>query len=175
LRKRHWAIYQELGRFDENLGEGHHGNERIARHLAPISSPEADDVFMANAKQNLRDHPEKYLRNVGYNVVRLVFDFPYVVRKFDREMLRLAFANPFVLVAIGAGLVRLVRRKAQEPALALFLAWFILGYLGAMSLVSAQGRFFVPVAPLGIALLLCGYAGPFERWLARRFDRAAVA
>jgi hypothetical protein len=46
------------------------------------------------------------------------------------------------------------------------LAFLFFGYLGMMSLVSATARFFVPVAPLGLALAVLAFSPRIERYLA---------
>ena len=102
---------------------------------------------------------------MGYNVVRLLFDWPYTVRKFTAASQRLAICNSVVLLGALFAAYRLVRGRVEPKAVALFSLWLFGGYLAMLSIVSAVGRYFVVIAPAGLALFALAAAAPLDRWL----------
>ncbi len=176
LRKYHYAIYERIGGYDQRLVGDSQGRERIARSLAPLCSPEADDVLKQAAVENIKAHPDKYLRNVGYNTLRLLFDWPSKIREFGAATTRLALCNGITLVAVLFSLARIARRKVEPTAIWLFTLWLFCSYLAVLSLVSAVGRYFVVIAPAGIGLFALAAAPALDRWLgARRTTKQAAA
>jgi 4-amino-4-deoxy-L-arabinose transferase-like glycosyltransferase len=168
MRRDHWPLIKRLGRFDGQFEKGATGKEKIARSLYHISSPETDDALAAQAKQNLIAHPDKYLKNVGYNVLRLVFDAPHIVRQFGPDSQRLAICNPLVLLGLAFAAARLIRRRGPEPHLALFVGWVLAGYLVIVALLACVGRYFIPIAPLALALIALAFAAPVDAFFERR-------
>lgn len=169
LRKHHFALFERLGSYDDRLVGDSTGGERIARSLALQCSPEADDTLKQLAIENIKAHPDKYLRNVGYNTARLLFDWPSKIRKFGAASRRLACCDGIVLLGVAFAVARLLRRKllpgkVEPRAVALFAIWLFFSYLGILSLVSAAGRFFVVIAPVGLGLFALAAAPDLDRW-----------
>ncbi len=169
MRQDHWPLFKRLGRFDGKFEKGYTGLERTARSLYHLSSPETDDVLRQKGLENLRQHPGKFLKNVGYNALRVVFDRPHLVRPFTVDSKRLAFCNPVILLGLLFAVPRLIRRRGSEPVMALFVGWMLALYFALTILLAAIGRYFIPAAPLGLALIALAYAKPVDRLLARWF------
>lgn len=175
LREHHHALFERIGGYDKHLVGQTVGRERIARSLAPGCSPEADDALKQVGVENIKAHPDKYLRNVGYNTLRLLFDWPSSVYAFGPARMRLAFSAGLILVGVAFAVVRFIRRglfrgglfggRAEPRAIALFALWMFLSYLGMLSLVSAVGRYFVVIAPVGVGLFALAAAPALDRWL----------
>jgi hypothetical protein len=164
LREHHFALFQRIGGYDERLVGQTEGRERIARALAPLCSPEADDVLKQVGIENIKAHPGNYLRNVGYNAVRLVFDWPSKVHAFGAAKARLAFCAGIILIGVAFSVVRILRGKVPSRPIAHFALWLFFSYLGMLSLVSAVGRYFVVIAPVGLGLFALAAAPDLDRW-----------
>jgi len=168
LRKHHYALFKSVGAYDTSLVGRARGREKIARMLAPISSPQADDVFKARGLANIRAYPDKYLRNVAWNLRRLLFDTPYTVRKFHPGSQRMAVSHFIMLLAVFAAAIRLARGRVRAWPFACLLAWMFLSYLGPLALVSAVGRYTTVIVPVALALVTLAFAEPLDRWLSKR-------
>jgi hypothetical protein len=174
LREHHLALFQRLGGYDKRLVGDAEGLERIARSLAPGCSPDADEALKQAGIANIKEHPGKYLRNVGYNTLRLLFDWPYKVYPFGAASRRIAYCTGIILIGVAFSLVRLVRGKlvqgdflrknVESRAIAFFAVWLFFSYLGMLSLVSAVGRYFVVIAPVGVGLFALAAASDVDRW-----------
>jgi hypothetical protein len=169
LRKHHHALFQRIGSYDKHLVGDARGREQIARSLAPGCAPEADDILKQAGIENIQAHPDKYVRNVGYNFLRLLFDWPSRVYEFDAARRRLAFCAGIILVGAAFALIRLLRgrlfpERAEPKAMALLGVWLFFSYLLMLTLVSAVGRYFVAIAPVGIGLFALAAAPAFDRW-----------
>jgi hypothetical protein len=169
LRKHHHALFRRIGSYDKHLVGETQGRERIARTLAPGCTPEADDILKQAGIENIQSHPGKYLRNVGYNSLRLLFDWPSKVYEFGAARRRLAFCAGIILVGAAFALIRLLRGRlfpgsAEPKAMALFGLWLFFSYLAMLALVSAVGRYFVAIAPVGVGLFALAAAPAFDRW-----------
>jgi hypothetical protein len=175
LREHHHALFQRIGGYDKHLVGQALGRERIARSLAPGCSPEADDTLKQVGVENIKAHPGNYLRNVGYNALRLLFDWPSKVYEFSAARRRLAYCAALILAGVAFFVARLIRgslfrgrllrEDAERKAIALFALWMFFSYLGMLSLVSAVGRYFVVIAPVGVGLFALAAAPFFDRWL----------
>jgi len=165
LREHHFELFQRLGGYDKRLVGQSEGRERIARSLAPLCSPESDEVLGKLGVENIKAHPGNYLRNVGYNTARLLLDWPDTVRKFGPASKRIASCSVIILIGVAFAVARLLRGKLEPHPLVLFAAWLFFSYLGMLSLVSAVGRYFVVIAPAGIALFALAAAPLLDRWL----------
>lgn len=168
LRAHHYELFQRLGAYDKSLVGQSVGRERIARSLAPLCSPESDDELGRIGADNIKAHPGNYLRNVGYNTLRLLLDWPETVRKFGPASRRIAFCSILILLGVGFAVLRLLRGKLEPRSIGLFATWMFFSYLGMLSLVSAVGRYFVVIAPPGVALFALAAAPALDRWFAAR-------
>jgi hypothetical protein len=165
LREHHYALFERVGGYDKHLVGQSEGRERIARSLAPVCSPEADDTLKQAGIENIKAHPGKYLRNIGYNIVRLLFDWPSKVHKFGAAGKRIAFCTGIILIGVAFSVVRLLRGRLAPKPVELFGFWLFFSYLGMLSLVSAVGRYFVVIAPVGLGLFALAAAPALDRWL----------
>ncbi len=171
LRRHHYEFTRSIGGYDKHLVGQSEGLERIARSLAPVSSPEADDLQRQAALANIKAHPDKYLRNVGYNALRLLFDWPSRIYPFSAASLRMAVCAALTLLAVGFALLRFFQGRVASRPLALFAIWLFFTYLVMLSLVSAVGRYFVVIAPAGLALFALAAAPDVERWWKARLEQ----
>ena len=152
LASEHWRFISRIGKLEGRALPNAGDKDATARYLADLSSVEADLAFRKRAWENIRQHPTAYLENWVCNVSRLILDVPYTVRPFTIQSFLLGLANLLGLLVAVAALRTLTRRRAAELGFAWVLGVLLFSYLGMLSLVSASGRFFVPVAPLAVAL-----------------------
>jgi hypothetical protein len=137
--------------------------------LFNFCTPQAGDVLMQRARQNIRDYPTRFARNWVANLARLFFDVPQSVRGGK-------FWNPYTrchLVLLGwTLLVAILARRRRAP---LPVAWLPIAGLGGLTfglltLSSGMARFLVPLVPLWWLTCCCWLAS-----LARNPGRAAYA
>lgn len=171
LREHHFGLMRSLGAYDKRLVGQSEGLERIARSLAPFCSPEADDVLKQAGIENIREHPGTYLRNVGYNALRLLFDWPSRIYRFGAASKRMAWCAGLVLIGVAYALIRLFQGRVASRPIALFALCLFVSYVALLSLVSAVGRYFVVIAPAGLGLFALAAAPEIDRWLRARAAR----
>lgn len=152
LANEHWQFISTIGKLEGRLSPDPEDKDATARYLADLSSVEADVAFRKRAYENIRRHPTKYLKNWICNLGRLILDYPYTVKPFTLLNLLQGLANLLGFVLAIGSLKTLGRRRAEQLGFAWVLGGLLFSYLGMLSLVSASGRFFVPVAPLALAL-----------------------
>jgi hypothetical protein len=126
-----------------------------------MSTPEAGDVLMARALENVREHPLKFVRNWCANLARIFLDVPVTVREtpfWNRySVAHLPLIVWTVFVALFAS-----RRHVRIPSAWIPIVVFALLALGSYSFVSSTSRFLIPLIPLWW-LTVC-------RWFARAYD-----
>jgi hypothetical protein len=167
LRLHHGAVYQRL-RGDPAATAGTE-LDRIIPGLGKLYTVEADAKFMQLALANIRSHPTSYLRNWVFNVSRLIFDCPYTFN-YDIDM-RLALPHLAVVAAVLAVCVQWIRRRLVMPCEVAMIALFTLLAMASWTLVSAHGRFFLPLLPGCIVFAIVGTAPSTRKTDAAPTDR----
>ena len=154
LRSHHKAIIDRTSGLADNplLSED--------EQLFNMSTPEASDVYLEQALQNIREHPLKFFRNWTGNVVRLFLDVPVSVRdtplwnRYSLSHLPLLAWTVFVAFYARRHRVRFFHEWAPIAALGLIA-------LGTYSLTSGMSRFLIPLVPLWWLGTCCWLSGCF--------------
>jgi hypothetical protein len=148
LRAQHGAIMDEISGLTKDPRLDHW------QQLFNSGTPEASDVLLRQARRNIREHPLKFARNWGGNLVRLFLDVPTSFRgtpfwnNYSMSHLALLFWTGFVILFSW-------RRKIHPPTEWWPLGLFLLLALGAYSLSASVARFLIPVLPLWWAGTWC--------------------
>ncbi len=130
----------------EDTLKAHHGKdfEEANRYVGL----EKDDVFNRIAINNIKSHPVKYVKNIFYNIGRMLFHYPYSYAIERRKSLLAMPINGIVLTFILLSLIPtfINWRKIIYPLrLMLFLT---LIYMGASCLLSSDLRMFALIVPI---------------------------
>ena len=109
---------------------------------------EKDDAYKSIMISNIKSHPGKFMINWISNVGRILFNYPYsYTYQKPTTLLRLPHNGIIVILMICCLIPTLVHwRKIIFPIR--FMLFFILIYLGASSLGSAETRMFTVVVPM---------------------------
>ncbi len=163
LARDHWEFIERIGKLEGRELSNPEDKDQVARYLSDLSGVQADLAFRERAYQNIRRHPEAYLKNWLCNVSRLMVDYPYTARPYGvlNFLQGLANLSSFALALLA--LRRLVRTRSPWLPIGAVLGSLLFAYLGMLSLVSASGRFFVPVAPLCVGLGALAFAPTLGR------------
>lgn len=151
LRAHHQPLMADLsGLADPSLS--------FDEQMLNLSTPEAGERFLREAKRNVRERPLKFLRNWCGNLVRLLLELPTSVR-------RTRFANTYALSHLPLlAWTAFVAASAEHGRFAPSRAWwqrglFLLLSLASYSLSSASARFLFPLVPLWWLGSTSGLAG----------------
>jgi len=140
LRAHHGAV------FAETTGLAKNPELSVQEQVFNLSTPESGDVFLRLARQNIREHPLKFIHNWCGNVVRLFLDVPTTVRGTPFFNLYSLFHLPLlgwtVFVAIAAW-----RRRVPPPSSWMPIAIFSVLAVGTYTFSSAVARFLIPLVP----------------------------
>ena len=112
------SLYWMTSGGDGEWGDWQGSNEvRDTAELAPhrefferlslMDELQRDDALKARARENLAAHPAVYLRNIGANLSRMFFSFPYTHTEQKLSTLFYALPNSFLLAFVTLALVRL--------------------------------------------------------------------
>ncbi len=121
-------------------------HQAFMEELLKLTPMEQDEAFKEQAKQNIKEHPGKFAKNVVYNLGRLLF-FPSTHAP-NTLMSYYAFPINILMVSlilISLGIAAIQFRKL--PPELVFLLLFVLMYLGGSTLVSAYRRMFFITMP----------------------------
>jgi 4-amino-4-deoxy-L-arabinose transferase-like glycosyltransferase len=160
-------------------------DDRLASHrpyfdeLAKTDPIDRDAELQSDSLDRIRDNPGRYLKNVGYNVSRMVLGSPYSFESV-RPAPQYALPNLVALAFVAWGLLLLLRRRVPRPPELWPLCALILLGVAIHVPVSAYPRFLHPLMP-GIVLFVVMTVGrvlderaPWDAW-ARRLPRRAAA
>ncbi len=128
--------------------------------LSLMDEVQRDEALKAQARENLAAHPAVYLRNIGANLSRMFFSFPYAHTEQKLSTLFYALPNGFLLAFTTLALVRLPRRaRAGPPALSKvegpvypYLLFAGAAFAGT-ALLSAYPRMLFPFVPIMLFLI----------------------
>jgi hypothetical protein len=152
------SLYWMATPYDEEWGDWFyplvvHDWPELARHrpffdsIANLPPVEKDAALRAQAIDNIKAHPAKFLRNVVANVSRIWFSFPYSYTPQKLTTLFYVLPNSLLLSALAfAAIVLAVRRPPGIGDCHLVLVFMGLT-LGGSALLSAYPRMLDPVVP----------------------------
>jgi 4-amino-4-deoxy-L-arabinose transferase-like glycosyltransferase len=156
-----------------NLGDWHHASDPFSMPQLAVDrpvfteiarlGPVAQDARLQHiAIQNIKNHPKHYFSNVLNNIGRLLFNSPYSFTNEKVSPMFYAVPNMLLLSLLAIALVvaiRVRRRLGLEIVpIAVFAA---LGFAVHVP-VAAYGRFFIPLVPV-LLWLVVAVIGPNVR------------
>jgi 4-amino-4-deoxy-L-arabinose transferase-like glycosyltransferase len=116
-------------------------------HLRTLPPEKQDSELRHMAIENIKHDPVLYARNVGYNVSRLAFNFPWTAKEQSIRPLYYVVGDGILILALWIGLIWIaVSRRWRIVGVApIFLGFATL----AVHLpVGGQPRFWMPVVPI---------------------------
>lgn len=107
-----------------------------------------DEILIQIAIKNIKSHPLKYLQNIGCNIGRLLFNYPFSYKnQSPRALLRIPH-NAFLCVFLLISLIPTFLNWSKIPYSIRFMLFITLIYLGGSSLASANPRMFTVIVPI---------------------------
>jgi 4-amino-4-deoxy-L-arabinose transferase-like glycosyltransferase len=147
-----WGDWQGFNEVRDTAGLAPH--REFFEELGLMNEVQRDDALKARAWENLAARPSAYLRNVGANLSRMFFSFPYTHTEQKLSALFYALPNSFLLAFVTLALVRLARRGgAGLAALYPYLLFAGAGFAGT-ALLSAYPRMLFPFVPVMLLLIV---------------------
>lgn len=132
--------------YEENLLIKNPNHSIFIDSISKLTPLQRDDAYKTAAIKNIKNHPQKYLTNIIYNIGRLLF-FPSDYVSNNIFSYYPFIPNMFIVVCIVCAIiVSLVYYKFMPPEL-LILLLFVLIYLFGSSLVSVYRRMFYITMP----------------------------
>jgi hypothetical protein len=144
---------KEFGQYNEQFIKNHKAVMDKVSTLPPL---QADSVWKTEAINNIKKRPTKYLINCFSNLGRILFSYPHSYRYMNLTPYYYFIPNMFLVVFFLLFLYPAIRYfKKILIEIRIFLM-FIIIYLGASILVSADVRMIFPIIPqLQSTLHLC--------------------
>jgi len=147
-KKRYFA-----GSIDSIFLRHHSDFEEINKY----TGAEQDDVFKKIAVKNIKSHPVKFIKNCFSNIGRIFFNYPYSYTPQKPTTLLWLPQNGLLILLALFSLIPTIINWQKIPYPIRFMLFFVLLYLGASVLGSAENRMFniaVPVLLIWIAFIL---------------------
>ena len=146
-----WGDWQGFNEVRDTAGLAPH--REFFERLNLMNELQRDDALKARARENLAAHPAAYLRNIGANLSRMFFSFPYTHTEQKLSTLFYALPNSFLLAFTTLALVRLARRaRTGWGALYPYLLFAGAAFAGT-ALLSAYPRMLFPFVPIMLFLI----------------------
>ena len=137
--------------------------------LQGLSLVEQDTAFKQAALQNIREYPLKYLANLGCNIGRMLFNYPYSYTPQKPSTFLYLVPNMFLVVGAFVAACLLAENFRQIRLDIAAVAALLVTAMGISALVSGYARQFTILVPW-VLVLIAQSGGLF---LERR-SRAAV-
>ena len=117
-------------------------------YILKYDGVERDEAYKKIAISNIRNYPDKYLKNIFANAGRIVFNFPYsYASQKTTSLLRLPLNGIILVISLFSLLITFFNWKKLLFSIK-FLLFFILIYLGGSLLASAETRMFSIIVPV---------------------------
>jgi hypothetical protein len=130
--------------------------ERMLPGVGRLCSVASDSEMWRIGFEQLKARPLGYLRNLGFNVTRLFFNFPYTLyTDIDPRLIAL---HSSMLVGVLVVLVRRLRKQLWLPPQLEAVGLITFLCTGISTGLGAVGRYFFPLYPLYLLLALAGTA-----------------
>lgn len=135
--------YNDLSKLKKNHGEFYSG-------IANLPNVEKDKAFKAQAVNNIKKHPSKYLRNTFASALRIFYNYPYSYTPQKLTTFLYILPNTFLLVAMTTSILLLaLNYKVVKPEVVLLLGISLI-YLVGICLLNGKPRHFLPILPLSV-------------------------
>ena len=142
------------------------------RRLEALPPVEADEELRRAAREQLREHPERFARNLLNNTSRLIFNFPFSFEQQSASPLFYAIPNGLLLAALGLALVGLSRARRWRGLVVAPAVFGLLGFAIHMP-VAGYPRYWFPIVPIAVWLaalgisVLVAHGVPARPWVLR--------
>jgi hypothetical protein len=164
---------------DPHVAEAVFDNPNLASHrpfftrLESMRPLDVDAELRRAARKQLKDHPERFARNLLYNTSRLLFNFPFSFKGQTASPLFYAIPNGLILVALCVALVGLRRARRWRG---LVVPPAVFGAVGFAVHVPVAGypRYWFPVVPVAVWLAVLGISVLVAHGAAARPDVLAT-
>ncbi len=149
--------------FDDVLGNSPEGdqadeaNQNLSRlsanhrdfylQVLPLSNIERDDAFKAKAIANMKEYPQKYLKNTVSNVGRLLFNYPISYKSQDLSAFGYMIPNMFIMVLFIMIIYPAFLSRKRIPFEVKAHLIFILIYGAGMIALGGKARYFIIMVP----------------------------
>ena len=117
------------------------------------NSIERNDYFIKLAISNIKNNPIKYLKNIGYNFSRLLFNLPYSYNFQDAKFWIYYFTNGILFFWLIILLPLIFKRFRRFNSEIIFLLFFYVCYIILTLLLSAYSRQFWVMTPMLLFIL----------------------
>ncbi|MEZ5002393.1 MAG: glycosyltransferase family 39 protein [Chitinophagales bacterium] len=154
----------------EHLPEGHfikQNHKDFFNSIENLDPVEKDSALKKQAIENIRNHKVKYLKNIGYNIERLIIMMPTAFQT-TKPSQHIIFFFPtiilFLLLVVSVS-ISLFKIKTLPPLIVLLMLLSII-YIGSVSLFSAVARYLHPIIPvlfIFISMVLAKPNKPIEK------------
>jgi len=141
-------VYRDLS----SLSKNHH---EVYLKLQLMTHVERDSAFKSIAIQNMKSHPDKYLKNTVSNIGRLLFHYPFSYREQNLNAYGYMIPNMFIVVLWLLCLYPAFLARKKVPFELKASIMFILIYACGIVLADGRGRNFIIIAPA--LVLFCAY------------------
>jgi len=160
------ALYWMSSPYPEEFGDSHWPREdanarHLVRHAKVLdqlpgkSKVEQSQILFGAASENISRYPRAYLRNVVWNVSRLLFNFPFSYKPQTPKTLFHLVPNMFIVVPLFAAifslLVACLRGRCSADRLAVLVTFG--AAFGVSAIVAASARQFTVLVPMALVLL----------------------
>jgi len=116
--------------------------------LEPLSFIKRDSLFKAKAIENIKNHPEKYLKNTGASAVRLFFNYPYSYTPQKVSALFYILPNMFLIIFMFLAICIAILNFKHLSFQIRFLILTALIFMGGLTLLDGRTRHLTPAIPI---------------------------
>ncbi|MEL6697475.1 MAG: hypothetical protein AAFP89_14590 [Bacteroidota bacterium] len=142
-----WGNWVSIPHVNQGVVPVHEGHKEFHAQMESLTFTEQDDLFAEKAMEQLKAHPEVYLKNWIANVCRLFFNYPYSYESHSLGTYFFLLSNLFPILLGVLSLVPAWFNWKKIPYALLVIVLFHLIYLGGSSLVSTVIRYSTTVIP----------------------------
>lgn len=125
--------------------------------ISNLNYIEQDSAFKSKAIENIKKHPQKYIKNTAAGIGRFVVNYPYSYRNHNMGMFLYMLPNMLLLVLCLIFVLPAIRRRAEMPFELLTLLFFCLVYAAGIIALEGRARNFIVMVPFLIGFLFYGY------------------
>ena len=105
------------------------------------------DILLEKARENIRNNPMNYVKNIIANTLRFFFGYPYSYQLQSLTMYFYLVMNSLILIPLLLSFYPAWINRQEIPIEILFVLLMGLIYIGGSVLVSAVPRYFHPAIP----------------------------
>jgi 4-amino-4-deoxy-L-arabinose transferase-like glycosyltransferase len=127
----------------------------LFRRLRTMDPVEADEELRHIAREQIKDHPQRYARNLAYNTSRLILNFPFSFKQQTAAPLFYALPNGLLLVFGGLAIAALARARRWWGLVAAPAVFGVIGFAAHVP-VAGYPRYWFPIVPIAVWVAVLG-------------------